>query len=858
MTLIDSAPPAVADVATAPAASQVVDAPVAAPVRRPSHFNPKLGKLPLPPLREGRAKRVAFDVIAAVVVVGFFLWMSAYYVPAHSGVDQNGYLVGAKQLAATLTMKQAPEAPGHAGQFDPHQFVARMWVGADYNTSEERFYPKYPIGLPLIYAAMLWVGDGLLPLLGAAKCGVWLVYWVNPVAMTLGVAATYLLGRRIAGSFGGALAAIVMATSLTTTQLTNNPNSHATTVCAVAWGMFLLVRWWQQGGLWTGLGAGLLLGYAATIRYTEATLILPILLAVTLRLWGADRPLLHVFAAAAGTLLGAAVVAKTGAALLGLTPVPAAPVLLVGGASAAIEAAGKSVVLNAILCAGAAALLLASVAWGAVCVRAILREEITWARVKFWRDAAVVPLGWLLPVAFLVTYNLIAMGTVTGYDQTNESTGFRWEYFWDNWETMIRHLGTSGIAYMLPLAVIGLLGMFFVNWRLGALLALWIGPCLAIYTFYYWAPDRTPNALEPPTTGYLRFFVTTFPGLLVCGVWLVWLADRMLRQIVPADDRPAGLNALRGWQWAAVIAVVLIAPVATDVAVRVGVRPLNLRPASEYFDLASTTASGVASAFKWDVSLADFRRHELFFPHLAMLAAAGLLGGAACAAVFVRRFAAPALAGGAIALASSASLAINTWPWLESMQWNLLQLQVNVDNATRLMPAGSTVFCADMGTLHHMQLVGDYRLYHGETFNKGFINGLNPANLRTDEEDPHGFDVGRRKALWDRLNALDQAKLDEQGKGIIADTLTMDRRVFVVVPRPLTELQRTDGKPRNTALPDPVKRFLGTTWVAKEAGWWVNNTPFETNERGTVRAKRSLRAQMRGAGMQVFEIVPKT
>ena len=67
--------------------------------------------------------------------------------------------------------------------------------------------------------------------------------------------------------------------------LTTNPNSHATAVCCATWGMYLLIRWWQlrERGVvvqqrWRPLGAGLLLGYAATIRYSEATLLLPLML----------------------------------------------------------------------------------------------------------------------------------------------------------------------------------------------------------------------------------------------------------------------------------------------------------------------------------------------------------------------------------------------------------------------------------------------------------------------------------------------------------------------------------------------------------------------------------------------------
>ena len=71
--------------------------------------------------------------------------------------------------------------------------------------------------------------------------------------------------------------------------LADNPNSHASCVAFVVWGMFLLVRWWQTGSIWRGALAGFLLGYACLIRYSEGLLILPILVATLLAAENARR-----------------------------------------------------------------------------------------------------------------------------------------------------------------------------------------------------------------------------------------------------------------------------------------------------------------------------------------------------------------------------------------------------------------------------------------------------------------------------------------------------------------------------------------------------------------------------------------
>ena len=54
------------------------------------------------------------------------------------------------------------------------------------------------------------------------------------------------------------------------------PLSHGPALACVTWGMYFLLRWWQTASSWRGILAGLLLGYAVTIRYTEGLLIIPI------------------------------------------------------------------------------------------------------------------------------------------------------------------------------------------------------------------------------------------------------------------------------------------------------------------------------------------------------------------------------------------------------------------------------------------------------------------------------------------------------------------------------------------------------------------------------------------------------
>src|SRR4051812_46365900 len=82
---------------------------------------------------EGLGKRLLFGLIALLVMAGFFVLSAGYFAGAHHGVDQNGYLVGGKQMTRPGQIgstKLTPRDP-RTGEPDPFQFVGAMWVGVD-------------------------------------------------------------------------------------------------------------------------------------------------------------------------------------------------------------------------------------------------------------------------------------------------------------------------------------------------------------------------------------------------------------------------------------------------------------------------------------------------------------------------------------------------------------------------------------------------------------------------------------------------------------------------------------------------------------------------------------------------------
>jgi hypothetical protein len=617
---------------------------------------------------EPRWKRYGYGIIALIISIGFFYAVMSYWVPAHPGTDQNGYLVGGKMFAQTLTMRQSPTVIGNRTEFDPHQFIGRMWVGADLGTPDERYYPKYPIGLPVLYACLIWVSSMLAP-----AWRMWLTYGLSPVAMSLAVLGSYLLARRFAGSFGGLLTAIVFATSPVVMQLAVNPNSHAAAVCFVVWGMYFLIGWWQFRGAMRAIAAGLLLGYAATIRYSEGTLILPI-------------GLVALFA-------------------------------------------------------------------------------LRWRDWKSLWQAIGLLIAWALPVGLLVLYNRFAIGDLTGYGPTNESTGFQLGYAVDNWETMLRGINTYGVAQMLPFALAGMVWMFWWNWRAASVIAAWIVPCLLTYTFYYWAPDGT-------SIGYLRFFTTILPGLAMCFFWLVsrlnlWATSHDRRKTPAIITIPVALTAG--------LIVMLAATYSLDHAWRmehdpayVGIEPNALMKMTR---LTVSDANGDTDTHH-DAAI-QFNANRL------TALAAGIGGALIAFAVARGRAAVPAVGAGLFTGIVVAIHLTNAVPSLEADQLGRYQLAFKVDAIREAIPDGSVVICpGEDNVLNDVQFVADYALYDGNTFRRDYVQEL-PNSDPPDQ--PQGLDPGRRDALYKRFKDFTQPQLDEQARRIMRLALAANRRVFFVV-----------------------------------------------------------------------------
>jgi hypothetical protein len=449
-------------------------------------------------------------VIALYAVVVFQFWA-----PADAGVDQNAYLLGGRLISEHFSMKYTLP--------NPYSYVGGMMVrvtpptipdltpGADGNpvpgavkfNPDSVYYPKYPFGLPLLYAGFFWGFKiaAALPMLkhhvNPAQAAHW-AFLVSPVSSVLAVAGMFFLARQVAGSFSAALVAILLGSSQLMMMLMDNPNSHASCLAFIVWGMYCLLRWMHTGidrrgitaGLFWGILGGLLVGYAATIRYSEILLFVAMCVVVLSRLpWNTLKSYAAVSSAAA----------LAGAAYLIHMQWVAGHSALAG--TAAAWTTGEKATNIAVI----AGLFIYAALAVTYCVK-----MNQWQDWRMYLLALVPGLAWAIPVGTLLLVNYHTMGSITGYDSTHESemgVAFQWKFFWLNWEKVVREFYDMGLFFVVPFAVAGIFMLFRRSARVGLITLAWLVPGVMLYMSYYWSPDFSD--------AYARFFLTYMPALLL-------------------------------------------------------------------------------------------------------------------------------------------------------------------------------------------------------------------------------------------------------------------------------------------------------------------------------------------------------
>src|SRR5438128_1908289 len=97
---------------------------------------------------ETTRKRMICLLIALAFTAGYCFFLFSFLAPAPGrfGVDENAYLVGGRMIAQHGTTGFKPS--------DDYQFIGAMWL----RTPNGWYYPKYPFGTSLLYAAPVALG----------------------------------------------------------------------------------------------------------------------------------------------------------------------------------------------------------------------------------------------------------------------------------------------------------------------------------------------------------------------------------------------------------------------------------------------------------------------------------------------------------------------------------------------------------------------------------------------------------------------------------------------------------------------------------------------------------------------------
>jgi hypothetical protein len=439
----------------------------------PEDLEPKLRLLPPLAPPEPRWRRAIFMLVALVLTGGFAYMLWGFWAPApgRPGIDQNGYLVGAKQIAQHHTYLYKPR--------EEYQFIGAMWNRTEsathepgiswpawlkrkltVQTDEGNYYPKYPPGVSLLDAVGIWIGKPL----GHGRD--W-AFMVSPICTALAVLGMYFLGRLVVSPFYAVLAMIVLAGGQTTLEHSLDPNSHAPDLCMCVWGMYFLIRWLSTGSWWRGVLGGLILGFAVSIRYTNAMLLFP--------LYPLDMLLKDVAALSSGSDFQAAHPSIWKALTIAIKVAKVLPIGPIGLA---------------------------------------VLFSLRWRKLGSYPRAILPVLAWMLPVGLLVGYTWFNLGMMTTYDATKESEGFTIGKFAVKWDWTIHQIYLFGLFLFLSLGVGGTILLYRRSARVATLLMLWFLPGTLLYISYYWGWGI-------PGIWYLRFFLAMFPPLIVGGVWLL-------------------------------------------------------------------------------------------------------------------------------------------------------------------------------------------------------------------------------------------------------------------------------------------------------------------------------------------------
>ena len=203
-----------------------------------------------------------FGLGVAALALAFTALLATHHAPGFplDGADEGEYLESCRSLALRGRLAVRP--------VDAYQFVSLNRIeGID-----GAYHGKHPAGLVFLCAAAWKALGPLAP------------YWISPLLAILAVLGMAGFGRTIAGAGGGLVAAALLAANPVHAGYALSVMTHSAAVAFSVLGLWAAWRFAEGAGSGAALAAGLLCAAAALTRTGSVLVVLPLGVAIGLRL----------------------------------------------------------------------------------------------------------------------------------------------------------------------------------------------------------------------------------------------------------------------------------------------------------------------------------------------------------------------------------------------------------------------------------------------------------------------------------------------------------------------------------------------------------------------------------------------
>jgi hypothetical protein len=185
----------------------------------------------------------------------YALFLLALFAPGICMPDDNGYFAQASLIVRQHSTYFVPESNA--------QYIGMHWLV----TPDGKYVSRYPAGLSVFIAAIY------------ATLGWKAAVATNPLLALGALAGLFGFVRRLTaytghGALWGTLAAFLVGLNPTFISHTLAGDAHIGVACMLAWAMYALYRWHEEGKLVHAILAGVCIGIIPTIRYPDVVMYL--------------------------------------------------------------------------------------------------------------------------------------------------------------------------------------------------------------------------------------------------------------------------------------------------------------------------------------------------------------------------------------------------------------------------------------------------------------------------------------------------------------------------------------------------------------------------------------------------------